>query len=325
VEKWFKTEGGKNYLKKVTVRVLGEWLDPPPAGWPDWVTEAISKAEIKHRDNWYRYPADMLAARAAKRVAKRIAPEAVLGLPGWDVDDGVRIGVHPDDVDVDPETGEIKAKTDDPARPITHVERTELIGRLDALSVEEQHQVSTAMMYGPAERRRSMIPKLRDFTTTFLVEHAEVLDAELAKYEEAEIVTDDPAPSPAASESQSRPAADQPGDGPATQGGAPPASDPSPDQSAGGRVPEPPDAPSADPPATDQSRDKLIAEIGALTPEQRAHLEKRCKEAGVPNLKQGASHKQPVLASHLLIARDLIEEATFMFPATSGGDEPFDE
>lgn len=39
------------------------------------------RANLLGKDNWKSYPRDMLVARASKRVAKRIAPEAILGLP----------------------------------------------------------------------------------------------------------------------------------------------------------------------------------------------------------------------------------------------------
>jgi len=55
--------------------VLGSATKPPA-----WVDKEIEEGHIKRRDNWHRYPADMLLARAAKRAAKFVAPDAVLGL-----------------------------------------------------------------------------------------------------------------------------------------------------------------------------------------------------------------------------------------------------
>jgi hypothetical protein len=85
--------------------------------------EDARKANLVGKDVWKQYVKDMLVARAAKRVAKRICPEALLSMPPplhYAVTDTGRVQlasiVHedPDDepVDaelVDPETGEVQA------------------------------------------------------------------------------------------------------------------------------------------------------------------------------------------------------------------------
>jgi hypothetical protein len=289
VERWEKRQktgetGTYNYKNVVVVRQWGEAVDPPPDGWPEWVTEMVNRGEIKHRDNWFHYPQNMLCARAAKNLAKLLAPSAVLGIgiPGWDDEpgDGVRIEPKPGDVDADAETGEITQE--DPEREISDIERRELLDRLNALTDDERRAVSDAVMYGPKGGRRSMIPKLSDMTQPFTVAAAAVLDAELSRFEEAEIV-----PEP----------------------GAPPAGD--------------------DPAIDDTERESLIAAVGSIDPLDRAEFDRQAKEAGIPNLKQGSGHKNPVRASHAEAMWKLLEGYRPRPPAgadeqgTLDGGEPF--
>jgi hypothetical protein len=71
VERW-TSSGDRNRLEKYVIG-CGKPV-------PEWAQKLIDAGEIKHKDNWYNYPADMLRARAAKRAVKAVAPEVRLGI-----------------------------------------------------------------------------------------------------------------------------------------------------------------------------------------------------------------------------------------------------
>lgn len=52
---------------------------------PQWAADELKKGEVKRKDPWFAFPDDMLAAKALRRGAKRVVPDAVLGL-GDDTD-----------------------------------------------------------------------------------------------------------------------------------------------------------------------------------------------------------------------------------------------
>jgi len=54
-------------------------IDRPDVEIPDWAAKEIKEGRVKRQENWWRYPADMLAARAAKRAVKRAAPQVMFG------------------------------------------------------------------------------------------------------------------------------------------------------------------------------------------------------------------------------------------------------
>ncbi len=72
VEKWNTTDSGKKYKASYTIGSTPE----PPA----WAKPLIASGDIRTRDNWRRYPADMLMARAAAKAVRHVCPEVTLGL-----------------------------------------------------------------------------------------------------------------------------------------------------------------------------------------------------------------------------------------------------
>jgi hypothetical protein len=71
VEQWKSSSGGKRYAEKVTVGDdSGIFTDEERARralgpLPEWATKAVASGEVKAKDNWVKYPAEMLRARAA--------------------------------------------------------------------------------------------------------------------------------------------------------------------------------------------------------------------------------------------------------------------
>ena len=72
VEDWRSTQDGKRYAVKY---VLGSSPEVP-----EWAQKLINRGEIKHKDNWFNWRADMLRARVSKRAVKAVAPEVRLGI-----------------------------------------------------------------------------------------------------------------------------------------------------------------------------------------------------------------------------------------------------
>ena len=100
VERWAKTASDKSYKETY---VLGSTATPPA-----WAKALIDAGQIKCRENWRKYPADMLMARAAGRAIRHVCPEVALGLTGMVIDpasDAVVAAVaplveHPEDGDI---------------------------------------------------------------------------------------------------------------------------------------------------------------------------------------------------------------------------------
>jgi hypothetical protein len=51
---------------------------------PDWVTKKIADGEVKHKDNWWNYPADQLKARVAARLRRNVFSDV---MAAYGVDD----------------------------------------------------------------------------------------------------------------------------------------------------------------------------------------------------------------------------------------------
>lgn len=87
VERWEKSSEGRN--KKVVV-VVGDrdgifTADERarrglPAVIPPWAKAAVDAGEIKQKDNWVKYPADMLRARAASALCRMAFSDVLTGL-----------------------------------------------------------------------------------------------------------------------------------------------------------------------------------------------------------------------------------------------------
>lgn len=71
VERWTR-DGDRNRLEKYVIG-CGKPV-------PQWAQKLIDEGEVKHKDNWWNYRADMLRARVSKRAVKAVAPEVRLGL-----------------------------------------------------------------------------------------------------------------------------------------------------------------------------------------------------------------------------------------------------
>lgn len=90
---------------------------------PDWAKKALDAGEIKQKDNWVKYPADMLRARAASTLCRMAFSDVLAGLGAaphtaeelgievaQDVDEPPAAGDHEDEIFdaeiVEPEPGE---------------------------------------------------------------------------------------------------------------------------------------------------------------------------------------------------------------------------
>jgi hypothetical protein len=69
--KW--PDGNKKY--RVEKYVIGTTADPP-----EWAAKEVLEGRVKRKENWKLWPADMLAARAAKRVCRIVAGDVMFGL-----------------------------------------------------------------------------------------------------------------------------------------------------------------------------------------------------------------------------------------------------
>lgn len=90
-------------------------LTGPPTGAPEWAAKAFAAGDVRRKDNWHKYPADMLRARAAS-VMSRMEFSDVMAALG--VDDhtpeerGVDLGQDLDEP-ADTTAGEVVAPADD--------------------------------------------------------------------------------------------------------------------------------------------------------------------------------------------------------------------
>lgn len=83
VTRWVTPPGGDR--KKPERYVVGDLergvVDDLLAKAPTWALELVAAGRLESRDNWHKYPADMLVAKAVRRACKLFAPDALLGLP----------------------------------------------------------------------------------------------------------------------------------------------------------------------------------------------------------------------------------------------------
>lgn len=137
VEKWVQPQGGgKRYPVTAVVgddNGIFTAEERARRGLPveleEWARKDLEAGKVKRKDPWHLYPDDMLAAKALRRGAKRIVPDAVLGLD--DVAD--RVEDHlPEKVLARRDEGE-KFKTpppsdDTPPDPEDVIEDAEIVG-----------------------------------------------------------------------------------------------------------------------------------------------------------------------------------------------------
>lgn len=83
VERWESTQNGKRFLaEKFVISVDGE-ATCKPEDIPDWARKEITARKVKKNEAWFSYRSDMLINRGARRMAKRIGADALLGVgPG---------------------------------------------------------------------------------------------------------------------------------------------------------------------------------------------------------------------------------------------------
>lgn len=105
VEKWQQTQGGKRYCEK---HVIGNDLgfdDEKISKLPPWAKKAVGDGEIKTKENWAKYPAEMCQARALSALCRMAFSDALLGLEpmtpeelGEDVDLDLEPDTHTESV-----------------------------------------------------------------------------------------------------------------------------------------------------------------------------------------------------------------------------------
>lgn len=128
VERWVKNSDNRNVKQVVVVgdrdgiftaeerlqRGLSTEL-------PDWARQALDGGEVKQKDNWVKYPADMLRARAASTLCRMAFSDVLAGL-GVDPRTADEVGIAiahdvdepPADEDDDVVDGEIVEQGEDP-------------------------------------------------------------------------------------------------------------------------------------------------------------------------------------------------------------------
>lgn len=113
VEDWIPT-GSEGRKRKHTWRVGDDTGPADMTDAPDWVRKAVAAGDIRSKDNWQKYPADMLRARAASVMSRMEFSDVLAALAvdeytpeelgvdvGQDLDDPVE--VHPSEEDGDAE------------------------------------------------------------------------------------------------------------------------------------------------------------------------------------------------------------------------------
>jgi len=108
VERWQKTDGGKNYKEVVRLRRDGDRYVPAEFGAteiPEWAQKEIRYGKVKRKDNWWNYRRDMLRARCASTFCRMVCPEVLLGMDphtaeerGFDVGQDLDEPVVDDDI-----------------------------------------------------------------------------------------------------------------------------------------------------------------------------------------------------------------------------------
>lgn len=120
VERWESIKGTDNKTRnRKTTIILGPGRTIP-AGAPAWVAEEIAAGKVLSKDNWQKYPADMLRARAASVLARMEFSDvmAALGIDDYTAEErGYDIGQDLDE----------PATTDPADEPHDEVEEAELV------------------------------------------------------------------------------------------------------------------------------------------------------------------------------------------------------
>lgn len=73
--------------------------DKEELGTVSFTMEEAQRAGLSGKDNWKKYPSDMLFARAISRAARRFAPSIFGGNPVYTEDEGEEFGNHPEKID----------------------------------------------------------------------------------------------------------------------------------------------------------------------------------------------------------------------------------
>jgi hypothetical protein len=96
VERWVKTDRGKNYKETYVVSCrCGRHQGIPE---PQWAAKERDAGRVKRKDAWWQFPDDMLYAAAARRATKRFTPDAFLQIDPPDLAaDGDELVEHPGD------------------------------------------------------------------------------------------------------------------------------------------------------------------------------------------------------------------------------------
>lgn len=97
-----------------------------PAARFEFSIEDARRANLADRDNWRKYPADMLAARAASRAARRVFPDVVLGMLTDDEAEDLRTPAAPAPAFVAPPRP-APAPASPPAPAATAIEDAEIV------------------------------------------------------------------------------------------------------------------------------------------------------------------------------------------------------
>lgn len=127
VERWTKAPGAK-YDKKETWKVGDDTGPADLTGAPGWVGEEIAAGRVRSKDNWRKYPGDMLRARAAAVLCRMEFSDVMAALAvdpyspeehgidvGQDLDEPAEDTTHPSDENDDAEEVEDADVVDEPA------------------------------------------------------------------------------------------------------------------------------------------------------------------------------------------------------------------
>ncbi|MCU1488319.1 MAG: hypothetical protein JWN67_5065 [Actinomycetia bacterium] len=103
VEEWKSTQGGKRYAETFVVGHVDTGVNEELiADAPDWVKSNIRAGKLKAKENWQKYPDDMLAAKAIRRAVKRFCPDVLLNLALADQAEGMPLERLADPTNTDP-------------------------------------------------------------------------------------------------------------------------------------------------------------------------------------------------------------------------------
>jgi hypothetical protein len=87
VERWTKSSEGRNVKQVVVVGDRDGIFTAEerarrglPEAIPEWAQKALAAGEVKQKDNWVKYPADMLRARAASALCRMAFSDVLTGL-----------------------------------------------------------------------------------------------------------------------------------------------------------------------------------------------------------------------------------------------------